>query len=141
MYMKLKIKKLQPEAVLPTFALEKDSGIDMFACGAQTLQPGELKKISTGVSIQLPPDHAGLIWDKSSVGSKGLKVFCGVFDEEYRGEYFMVIKNFTDAPYTFEHGQKVAQMLIQKIERPEIIEVDELDTTVRGEGGFGSTGK
>jgi dUTP pyrophosphatase len=139
--MKLKVKRLHKDAVVPTFALPNDSGMDMFSYGEHIILPGELKKIPTGVAIQLPHGYAGLIWDKSSVGSKSLKVFCGVFDEDYRGEYFMVIKNLSDSPHTFVHGQKIAQMLIQKIEHPEIIEVDELDETVRGEGGFGSTGK
>lgn len=139
--MKLLIKKLRDDAVLPTRAHSDDVGIDMYAYGTQSIPPGELKKIATGVCIALPEGYAGLIWDKSSVGSKGIKVFCGVFDPGYRGEYFLVMKNTTSEEYIFNHGDKVAQMLIQKVEFPEIIEVDEIGVSERGEGAFGSTGK
>lgn len=139
--MKLFIKKLNTDAILPSRAHRDDVGIDMYACGDQVILPGELKKISTGVSISLPEGCAGLIWDKSSIGSKGIKVFCGVFDPGYRGEYFLVMKNTTSEEYIFKHGDKVAQMLVQRVEYPEIIEVDTLEESDRGEGGFGSTGK
>ena len=97
--------------------------------------------VRTGIAMEIPEGFVGLIWDKSSIGSKGIKTLGGVIDAGYRGEIQVMVTNLGDTAYTFEHGHKVAQMIIQKVEFPEIVEVSELSESLRGEGAFGSTGK
>jgi dUTP pyrophosphatase len=139
--MKLRIKKLRAEANTPTRAHHDDAGIDMYACEDVTIMPGETVKIATGIAFEMPVGYVGLIWDKSSVGSQGIKTLGGVLDAGYRGEVFVVVHNLSGNAKTFMSGQKVAQMLIQKVELCEVEEVAELEDSLRGEEGFGSTGK
>lgn len=140
--MELKIKKLQDDAVIPTRAHDTDAGMDLYAAMGYIVRPGERVQVRVGVSMAIPAGYVGLVWDKSGLSHKnGLKVLGGVIDASYRGEVMVGIVNLGTGPYKFERGQKVAQMLIQKIETPEILIVDELDDTQRGVGGFGSTGK
>lgn len=140
--MELKVKKVDPEAKLPAYAQPFDAGMDLFALEETTILPGQHLQVKTGVAVEIPQGYAGLIWDKSGIAQKhGLKTLGGVVDAGYRGEIRVGVANLSQAPYTFEKGHKIAQMLIQKVENPEIVEVNELSETVRGEGGFGSTGK
>ena len=139
--MKLFIKKLNSDAKIPTRAHKEDAGVDMYAYGIHTVAPHTTVAIPTGVACEIAEGYVGLIWDKSSIGSKGIKTLGGVIDAGYRGELVIVVHNLQDAPYTFAHGDKVAQMLIQKVEFPEIIEAETLSESRRGTGGFGSTGK
>ncbi len=139
--MKLKIKKLNTGAVVPSFAHSFDAGMDLYSNEDIKINPNEVVKVKTGIAMEIPEGYVGLIWDKSSVGSKGLKTMGGVIDSHYRGEVMILIKNLSDMEYFFEKGDKVAQMLIQKVEHFEIEETNELPETLRGEGGFGSTGK
>lgn len=137
----IKIKKLHPEAILPNYAHPGDAGMDFFSNETTTLQPGERKLISTGISMAIPEGHVGLIWDKSGLASKhGLKTMAGVIDTGYRGEIKILIHNLSSSPYIIEKGNKIAQMLIQPVEQKKIIEVEDLDDTARGKDGFGSTG-
>lgn len=139
--MKLQIKKLHPDAVLPRYANPRDAGLDLFSLEEVVLQPNEKKTIKTGVAIALPENHVGLIWDKSGLASKfHLHTFAGVIDESYRGELQIVIGNFSSQPYKIEKGHKIAQLLVQPITYVNVEEVQDLNTTQRGEGGFGSTG-
>jgi dUTP pyrophosphatase len=106
------------------------------------LLPGEYKAIPTGISIEIPDGYVSLVWDKSGLAIKnGLKTLGGVIDAGYRGEYMIGMINLGSAPYTFEKGHKVAQILIQKIEQVQFDYVDELSETDRGESGFGASGK
>ncbi|MEN9881387.1 MAG: hypothetical protein RLZZ308_570 [Candidatus Parcubacteria bacterium] len=139
--MQIRIQKVRDGAQLPTRAHHDDAGMDIYTCGVHTVMPGETKKIPTGVAFQLPDNCVALVWDKSSLGMKGLKTLGGVVDAGYRGEIFILIHNMTQEAYTFSSGDKVAQILIQKVEFPELIEVSSLDESFRGHGGFGSTGK
>lgn len=140
--MTLKIKKLAADAILPKYANPYDAGMDLYALETVTLQPNERQSISTGIAMAIPPGYVGLIWDKSGIAGKhGLKTMAGVIDAGYRGEIKIVVHNFSSQSYTFEKGTKVAQMLIQAVEQKQIVEVEELDDTTRGEGGFGSTGE
>lgn len=141
--MKLKIKKLHTDAVIPRFATQDDAGMDLFSIEDVTVEPMERKQIGTGIAMQIPEGHAGLIWDKSGLSHKfGIKTLGGVIDSGYRGEIKVGVINLGTEKYVFEKGHKVAQIIIQKKETPEIIEVAELDlNTERGEGAFGSTGK
>ena len=141
--MKLKIKKLQPEAVLPKYATQDDAGMDLFAIEDVEIMPRERKQIGTGIALEIPAGHVGLIWDKSGLSHKfGIKTLGGVIDSGYRGEIKVGVINLGTEKYIFEKGHKIAQMIIQKKETLEIEEVNELDlNTERGEGAFGSTGK
>lgn len=139
--MKLFIKKLYEDAKLPTRAHHDDAGTDLYAQGDHIVIPHQTIAIPTGVAMELEKGYVSLIWDKSSVGSKGIKTLGGVIDAGYRGEYKIIVHNLNNESYTFKHGDKVAQMLVQKVEFPELVEVAELNDSTRGEGGFGSTGK
>ncbi len=140
--MKLYIKKMHEVAVLPSFAHATDAGMDLCASVDITILPGERASVPTGIAMHIPDGHVGLIWDKSGISQKGgLKTLGGVVDAGYRGEVFVGLYNTGKEAYSFTAGQKVAQMLIQKIEQPEIEVVDSLDDSDRGEGAFGSTGK
>lgn len=140
--MQVKIKILGEGFKVPTYAYHGDAAFDLLARTEAELKPGEWKDVPTGLAMEIPEGYAGLIWDKSGVAIKnGLKTLGGVIDSGYRGEVKVGIVNLSDKKYKFEKGQKVAQMIIQKIERPEIVEVLELSETSRGDKGFGSSGK
>jgi dUTP pyrophosphatase len=139
--MQLQIKRLHPDAKLPNFAHATDAGMDLFTVKSFDLEPGQFHKAPTGIAIVIPDGYAGLIWDKSGVGiGRQIKTLGGVFDSEYRGEYLIGLINLSGEKQSFAAGDKICQLLIQKIEHPEIVEVQELDETDRGTGGFGSTG-
>ena len=140
--MRLKIKKIHPDAIIPKYAHEGDAGMDLYTVEAFELEPGERKSVPLGISIELPPGYVSLIWDKSGLSHKyGIKQFGGVIDSGYRGEYHSGVMNLSDKYFKFEKGQKIAQLLIQKVEQVDFEEVNELSDSSRGEGGFGSTGK
>lgn len=139
--MNLQIKKLHPEAKVPTFAHNTDAGMDFYSLGALTILPMARAQVATGIAMQIPNGYVGLVWDKSGLShKKGLKTLGGVIDAGYRGEVFIGVVNLGSEPIVFEAGDKVAQMLIQRVEHPETIEVVELDEADRGTGAFGSTG-
>lgn len=140
--MKLQFKKLKPEAITPTYSYHGDAGFDLYAAEKVILAPGERGAIPTGIALEISEGYVGLIWDKSGIAIKsGLKTIGGVIDAGYRGEILIGIINFSKELFTFEVGQKVAQMLIQKIEVVSFLEVKELSETHRGEKGFGSSKK
>lgn len=140
--MKIKIKKIHSDAIIPKYAHHDDAGMDLFSIDSFEMEPGERKSIPLGVSIEIPNGYVGLIWDKSGLSHKyGIKTFGGVIDAGYRGEIHAGIMNLSDKYFKFEKGHKVAQLLIQKIDTIEFEEVGELDSTDRGDGSFGSTGK
>ena len=139
--MQLQIQKIHPDAKLPTFAHDTDAGMDLYAL--ETVTIGSQKRVTfrTGIALAVPEGYVGLIWDKSSIAHKrGLKSLGGVVDAGYRGEVFVGLFNTGLDVQVVHAGDKVAQLLLQKIEHPELIEVDSLDETPRGGGAFGSTG-
>ncbi len=139
--MRLNVKKIRDDAILPVHAHHNDAGIDLFSCGEYSITPHATFSISTGIALEIPDGYVGLIWDKSSIGSKGIKTLGGVVDAGYRGEVKVIVHNLNTTPYIFSHGDKVAQILIQKVELFDISEVEELSDSLRGVNGFGSTGK
>lgn len=140
--MQIKIKKLHPDAKIPSYAHSGDAGFDLFAAEEHTINPGERVWIKTGLALEIPDGYVGLTWDKSSMAFKyGLKSMGGVIDSGYRGEIQVCLYNVSKESYTISQGDKVAQMLIQKVEQAQFIEVDQLSDSSRGEGAFGSTGK
>ena len=138
--MQVKVKKMTPEAKLPAFAHPGDAGMDLFSCVNMILGPGETKAVPTGIQMAIPAGHVGLVWDKSGISLKGVHRLAGVVDSGYRGEVRVVMVNLGQGPFEIKAGMKIAQMLIQPVESPTVVESDTLDDTSRGDGGFGSTG-
>lgn len=141
-YMIFKIKKTHPAAKIPTYALSGDAGMDLYSIENITIDPMAVVQVKTGVEIELPKGTVGLVWDKSGLATNyGISVMGGVFDENYRGELIVSLINLSKDLFAINQGEKVAQLLIQKIEHPEVIEVRELSPSERGRGRLGSTGK
>lgn len=140
--MEIKIKKLHPEAKIPTYAHAGDAGFDVYAIESAVIPAGGRALLGTGIAMEIPDGYAGLVWDKSGLSNNhGLKTLGGVMDAGYRGEIKVGLINLGEKDYIIEAGNKVAQVVIQKVEHTEIKEVEELSDTTRGIGGFGSTGK
>lgn len=138
--LKLFVERLSPLAKLPTRAHEGDAGLDLYSTENYTLFPGDIAGIKTGIRMQIPLGFAGLVWDKSGLAMQGLHTIAGVIDSNYRGEIIVLVKNLSEDIFNIAAGQKIAQILIQKIETPEIIEGEIDDETERGGNGFGSSG-
>ena len=139
------IKKLNPDAVIPTYGSQYAAGADLYACIDFNIsfQPGETKFIPTGLAMEIPVGYAGLIYARSGLAcKKGLapanKV--GVIDADYRGEIMVALHNHSKKPVTIEPKERIAQLVITPYLTAVFEEADELNDTVRGEGGFGSTG-
>ena len=144
--MNVRVKKLHPNAILPTYGSVEAAGADLYACldEAVTIEPGEIFWVPTGIALEVPKGCAGLVYARSSMGAKrGLapanKV--GVVDSDYRGEIRVVLLNHSKQPQILQPGERVAQFVITPILQPVYEEVDDLTDTDRGTGGFGSTGK
>ena len=143
---KIAVKKLDENAVLPTYGSEFAAGADLYAlCDEEIVfQPGETKLVHTGLAMEIPEGYAGLIYARSGLASKrGLapanKV--GVVDADYRGEVMVALHNHSTVEQKIAPKERIAQLVITPFLRVEYEGVDELSTTVRGEGGFGSTGR
>lgn len=144
--MKIAVKKLREEAVLPTFGSKEAAGADLYACldSDVTIAPGQTAFIPTGLAMELPKGFAGLIYARSGLACKrGLapanKV--GVVDSDYRGEFMVALHNHGMEPQTVSAGERIAQLVVTPVLIPEYTEVESLCETSRGAGGFGSTGK
>ena len=139
----IEVQRLKQNATIPTKANLTDAGFDLYVCTEKEiiLNPKESKLIPTGIAMALPRNHAGLIWDRSSMGVKGIHRFAGVVDSGYRGEIKVCLYNSNDRPYTINSGDRIAQILIQKVDNFYLREVVDLNETDRGSGGFGSSGK
>ena len=145
--MEIKIKKLRKNAKIPKRATNGSAGMDLYACidNEITIAPNELKIIPTGIAIALPSsDVAAFLYARSGLGVKHgicLSNGVGVVDSDYRGEICVGLCNVSNEPYTISKNERIAQMVIAPVVMAEFTEVTELDETLRGEGGFGSTGK
>lgn len=139
--MKIKFQKILESAIIPRYARPGDAGMDVFSAEDAVLKPGERKGIRTGLKMELLDDCAALVWDKSGLAvNNGIKTMAGVIDSGYRGEILIALVNLSDTIFEIRKGQKIAQILIQKIEHAEIESAESLNETKRGESGFGSTG-
>lgn len=142
---RINVKKLRPDARLPVYGTEFSAGADLCACldAPVTLQPGETKLISIGIAMEIPAGYAGLVFARSGLASKrhlapANKV--GVIDPDYRGEFFVPLHNHGPVPQTVEPGERIAQMILTPFLTAQFVEAETLSDTVRGAGGFGSTG-
>jgi dUTP pyrophosphatase len=132
--------RLHPEALLPTRAHPEDAGLDLYALEDVLLAPGEGKAARTGIALAIEVGFVGLVADRSSLAKKGLKTAGGVIDAGYRGEIQILLWNLSSTPIQLRRGERIAQLLLLPIATPAVQEVSELSATVRGAGGFGSTG-
>ena len=143
----IKMMKKRAGAVLPRRATEGAAGMDLCACleHSVTIAPRELVSVPTGIAIALPePGLAALVFARSGLGIKhgiALSNGGGVIDSDYRGEICVGLCNLGQEPYTIQPGERVAQLVVVPVCLLPVIEVDSLDETARGEGGFGSTGR
>ncbi len=143
----VKAKKLNPKAVMPRYGTDFAAGADIYACldgGSITIAPSQTVFIHTGIALEIPTGLVGLVYARSGLASKrGLapanKV--GVVDSDYRGEIIVSMHNHSDKPQTIENGERVAQIVFAPYYFANFEECDDLSSTDRGVGGFGSTGK
>ncbi len=124
-----------------SYAHPGDAGADLRSSQDLTIPARDRLVVPTGVKIALPQGHVGLVWPRSGLAVKqGLDCGAGVVDSQYRGEIKVLLFNHNDSEYQIKKGERIAQLLIQKVETVEFEQVDDLDATSRGENGFGSTG-
>ncbi len=137
----LKVKRLRPDAYLPSRKREGDAGLDLYAAEDVELLPGEWTAVPTGVAVEIPRGYVGLIKDRSGLAlHHALHCLAGVVDENYRGEVKVVLINLGKQPLKLERGTRIAQLLVVPYLKTRIEEVEELSETERGEKGFGSSG-
>ena len=144
--MEIKVKKLTDTAIVPTKSRKTDAGYDLYADEDVAIYAEDTKLISTGIAFAIPDGYAGLIWDRSGLGSKGIHRHAGVVDSSYRGEVKVCLSNSSghhsaENIYFISKGDRIAQILFQEVPHFDLIETEELDDTDRGSSGFGSSGK
>jgi len=145
----LRVKRLSPRALLPAYQSAGASGLDLAAClpedhSVVTIAPGQVVVVPTGLAVAIPAAFEGQVRARSGLSTKhgiGLPNAPGTIDSDYRGELRVALINFSRTPFEVTHGMRVAQLVISPVAHAEISEVDELDDTSRGAGGFGSTGR
>ena len=139
---KIKIKKIHPNAIIPKYANEGDAGMDLSSVDNIVIQPGEIALVPTGLKLELPSSYELQIRPRSGLAlNKGITIpnSPGTIDSGYRGELKVILINHGKENFHINPGDKIAQAVLNKIETAEIEEVNELNNTSRGEGGFGST--
>ncbi|MGH3443434.1 MAG: dUTP diphosphatase [Nitriliruptorales bacterium] len=139
----LRVVRLDRELPLPSYAHPGDAGLDLRAAEFCTLSPGERAAIPTGLAVAVPPGWVGLVHPRSGLAfRRGLTVVNapGTIDSGYRGELRVLLVNLSDERVTIERGDRIAQLVLQRVGDVTVVEVDELDETGRGPGGLGSTG-
>ena len=127
---------------LPEYASAGAAGADLRASETVLIAPGARVAVPTGLRLQIPPGHVGLVWPRSGLAVRhGIDTLAGVVDSDYRGEVRVVLVNHGEEPFRIEKGDRIAQLLVQPVERAAFTAVASIDETDRGGGGFGSTGR
>jgi dUTP pyrophosphatase len=138
------IRRLRPEAVLPARAYAGDAGIDLAACDRHELEPGERAVVGTGLAVELPVGYAGFVQPRSGLAAEhGITIVNspGLIDAGYRGEVMVILLNTDrDATFVVEPGMRIAQLVVLSLVDVDLVEVDELETSERGRRGHGSSG-
>jgi len=140
---KLYVRRLSPQATLPSYAHPGDAGLDLYSDVSVSIEPGESKLVGTGISIELPPNTEAQVRPRSGLALKhGISVLNtpGTIDHGYRGEVGVILINHGRGRFDVEPGMKIAQMVIAPFLTVSVEEAEELSSTARGQGGFGSTG-
>lgn len=133
--------KVDGAGALPAYSSAGAAGADLNAAEDVTLAPGEWTSVGTGLRVEIPPGHVGLVWPRSGLAVRhGIDTLAGVIDSDYRGELRVVLANHGREPYRIHAGDRVAQLLVQRVERAEFVRAALADSG-RGQGGFGSTGR
>ncbi|MFA6513852.1 MAG: dUTP diphosphatase [Patescibacteria group bacterium] len=138
---KLKVEKVSPEAKIPQKAHTGDAGYDLYANDYYSITAYGQALVQTGIKMAIPDGHVGLIWDKSGLANEGITTMGGVIDANYRGEIKVIVKNLSEDIFNIVPGQKIAQIIIQKIANSELEEEKITEITTRHDSGFGSSGK
>lgn len=142
--MKIRMKRLDPGLPAPSYAHAGDAGCDLYSAENLELAPGERALVPTGIAVSIPRGHAGFVQPRSGLAARhgiGIVNAPGLIDSAYRGEIKVILINLDPRQaFSIKRGDKIAQLLIQRVETAEFEAVDDLDATVRGDGGFGSTG-
>jgi dUTP pyrophosphatase len=133
--------KLENAKYMPERKSEGAIGSDLMACGDYCVLANSVIKVKTGVSIELPKGFEAQIRPRSGLSLKGIEIILGTIDSDYRGEISAIVHNTTNIPFHIKDGERIAQMVINKVELPTFNVVSELSKTERGKSGFGSTGK
>lgn len=134
--------QLGGEGALPEYASPGAAGADLRASGAVEIAPGARAAVPTGLRLEIPARHVGLVWPRSGLAVRhGIDTLAGVIDSDYRGEVKVVLVNHGAEPFRIAPGDRVAQLLVQRVERARFEAADHVAATGRGEGGFGSTGR
>ena len=140
----LRVRRLDAAARLPVQAHPGDAGYDLHALEEVTLEPGARAKVRTGIAVAVPPGHAGWVVPRSGLAARhgiALVNAPGRIDSGYRGEVAVLMLNTDrESAFTVAAGMRIAQLVVAAVAAPEVVEVETLDTSPRGEGGFGSTG-
>lgn len=137
-----KVVKIEEDAILPSKTNKSDAGYDLYALEDTIIPARGRALVRTGISMAVPSGHVGLIWPRSGLAVKlGIDVLAGVVDSGYRGEVCVVLQNHSDDDYSVKKGDRAAQMLLQKLSCVTMEVVSDLDSSDRGDGGFGSSGK
>ena len=141
MTISIKCKKLLDSASVPTRAHEHDAGWDLYSSERSFVISSKRKVVSTSISLAIPDGHVGLIWPRSGLAAKkGIDVFAGVIDSGYRGEIKVCLYNSSGVNFEINKGDRIAQIIFHKIPQTEMLEVDSLGDSIRGDSGFGSSG-
>jgi len=139
----VKIKKLYPEAIIPNYSYKGDAGADLYSFEAAELMPGAWHLFATGIAIAMPVGWVGLVQPRSGLAAQNAVTLLnspGTIDSGYRGQIFVNLINLGSVPVNIAKGDRIAQIVFQRHEQASFLEVDELDSTERGESGHGSTG-
>jgi len=138
---KIKVKKLHPDAKIPTQGSEYAAGFDIYSIEDKTINPGEVCPVQTGIAIEIPHGKVLHIWDRSGMGMRGLKIHGGVIDSDYRGEIKAILVNNSNIPQEIKKGDRICQGVVIDYYQAEIEEAEELSDTKRGQGWNSSTGR
>ena len=140
--LKVEIKKVHADAQSPSRNSSSDAGDDLYSIAHDVIKPGERQLVHTGISISIPRGYYGRVAPRSGLALRsGIDVLAGVVDSGYRGEGGVILVNLGDKSFAFRKGDRIAQLIIEKCHETEWLEVDELNGTARGEGGFRSSGE
>ena len=138
----IKVKKIEERAIIPTRSNSDDAGWDLYSITTRPIAPSQRVTIRTGISLQIPEEYVGLIWPRSGMSVKnGIDVLAGVVDSGYRGEIKVCLLNTSREWMDIKEGDRIAQILFQEVPHFQLQEVEILQNSDRGQGGFGSTGK
>lgn len=139
---RINVKRLHPDARLPARGSEWAAGADLTCVAPFTLRPGERQLVATGLAFEIPPGHYGRVAPRSGLAARhGVDVLAGVIDADYRGECRVLLINLGEAAVSFEAGERIAQLIIERAAPCDYVWAEELGETERSSGGFGSTGR